>query len=165
MFTVISIISIVLLTAADRFSKYLVVRHFSTGGEEIPFLFGLFQIRYVENTGAAFSLFSDSTAVLTVFTILVSALCLFIIIFRKDVEKFIKICLVLIVSGGIGNLIDRISLGYVVDFIEPLFIDFAVFNVADSFITVGAFLLIGYEFYLLVKEKQEEKKTKAEKDD
>lgn len=165
MFTVISVISIVLLTALDRLSKYLVVRHYSAGGKDIPFLFGLFQMRYVENTGAAFSLFSNSTAVLTVFTVLVSVLCLFIIVFRKDVAKFVKICLVLIVAGGIGNLIDRITLGYVVDFIEPLFIDFAVFNVADCFITVGAFMLIFYEFYLLIKEKQEGKRTKAEKDD
>ncbi len=110
-------------------------------------------------------MFSNSTAVLTVFTVLVSMLCLFIIVFRKDVAKFVKICLVLIVAGGIGNLIDRITLGYVVDFIEPLFIDFAVFNVADCFITVGAFMLIFYEFYLLIKEKQEGKGTKAEKDD
>ena len=63
----------------------------------------------------------------------------------------------LVISGGLGNVIDRILYGFVVDFIEPLFIDFAVFNFADICITVGAFMLIGYEIYDLVKEKKTKK--------
>lgn len=61
------------------------------------------------------------------------------------------------VSGGIGNIIDRIRLKYVVDFIEPLFVDFAVFNFADCLITVGAFTLIGYLIYDMVKEAKQQK--------
>ena len=67
----------------------------------------------------------------------------------------------LVISGGLGNVIDRILYGFVVDFIEPMFIDFAVFNFADCCITVGAFMLIGYEIYELITEK----KKKADKND
>ena len=74
---------------------------------------------------------------------------------------FINICLLLVVAGGIGNVIDRIMYGYVVDFIEPLFVDFAVFNFADCCITVGAFMLIGYEIYEIINER----KKKAENND
>ena len=76
-------------------------------------------------------------------------------------SKFLNICLVLIFAGGLGNLIDRIAYGYVIDFIEPLFIHFPVFNFADCCITVGAFMLIGYEIYEMIKEH----KKKAETDD
>ena len=89
---------------------------------------------------------------LSVFTVAVVIIGLFIVLSKKLKSKFINICLVLILSGGIGNVIDRIRLGYVVDFIEPLFIDFAVFNFADCCITVGAFLIIGYEIYDLIND-------------
>ena len=62
------------------------------------------------------------------------------------------------VSGGIGNIIDRIRLRYVVDFIEPVFVDFAVFNFADCLITVGAFTLIGYLIYDIIKDAKNQKK-------
>ena len=74
---------------------------------------------------------------------------------------FVNVCLLLVVAGGIGNVIDRVLYGYVVDFIEPLFIDFAVFNFADCCITVGAFMLIVYEIYELFKER----KKKSENND
>ena len=64
------------------------------------------------------------------------------------------------IAGGIGNIIDRIRLHYVVDYIEPTFINFAVFNFADCLITVSAFLLIGYLIYDFVKDVKEKKKSK-----
>ena len=154
MFQFISIIIIAALVGLDRVSKIVVVNNIK-GEEPIKFLFGAFQLRYTENTGAAFSAFSDNTVVLAVFTVLVIFLCLFMLLTRKVKSKFASACLILIISGGIGNAIDRIVDGYVVDFIEPLFMNFAVFNVADIFITVGAFMLIGYEIYELIKEKKE----------
>lgn len=154
MFQFISVIIIAVLVVLDRISKIIVVNNIK-GEEPIKFLFGTFQLRYTENTGAAFSAFSENTVVLAVFTVLVIFLCLFMLLTRKVKSKFASACLILIISGGIGNAIDRIAEGYVVDFIEPLFMNFAVFNVADIFITVGAFMLIGYEIYELVKEKKE----------
>ncbi len=144
---------IAVLVALDRVSKAAVTGAFGSG-ETREFLFGLFQFRYVENTGAAFSSFANNKIVLIVFTSLVIVLCLFVLMAGKIRSKFIACCLVLIVSGGIGNLIDRIASGFVVDFIEPMFMNFAVFNVADIFITVGAFLLIFYELYQLINEKR-----------
>lgn len=156
MFQAISIAVMAVLTLIDRLTKYAAVNTVKPNGP-FKFLFGLFQLRYVENTGAAFSSFSNSTLLLTVMTIIILAVCIVLLMMRKIKPLFPNICLLLVASGGIGNVIDRILYGYVVDFIEPLFIDFAVFNFADCCITVGAFMLIGYEIYGLIKEKEKEK--------
>ena len=160
MFQAISLAAIVVLTAVDRLTKYLAVTTVKVNGPK-EFLFGLFQFRYVENTGAAFSSFSGNTFVLTVVTSIVLAGCLILLLSKKIKSKFMNICLLLIISGGLGNLIDRIFYGFVVDFIEPLFIDFAVFNFADCCITVGAFLMIFYEIYEIIQEQ----KIKAKQND
>ena len=153
MFQIISILAVALLVFLDRISKIAAVAAFGAGDTK-EFLFGLFQFRYTENTGAAFSSFADNKSILIVFTALVIILCLFVLLAKKVKAKIPVVCLVLIVSGGIGNLIDRIAKGYVVDFIEPLFMNFAVFNVADIFITCGAILLMCYEVATLIREKQ-----------
>ena len=169
MFQLISILVIALLVFLDRISKIAAVAAFGAGDTK-EFLFGLFQFRYTENTGAAFSSFADNKSILIVFTALVIILCLFLLLTKKVKAKIPAVCLVMIVSGGIGNLIDRIAKGYVVDFIEPLFMNFAVFNVADIFITCGAILLMCYEVATLIKEKQagrsgEKEDGKAEDND
>ncbi len=153
MFQAVSLAVIVALTAIDQITKFIIVNTVKVNGP-CGFLFGLFQFRYVENTGAAFSSFSNNTAVLTVATVIILAVCLILLLRKRLKPLFVNICLVLVIAGGIGNVIDRIRLGFVVDFIEPLFIDFAVFNFADCCITVGAFLLIAYEIYELVTEKK-----------
>ena len=160
MFQAVSLIVIAVLTVIDQLTKYIAVNTVKINGPK-EFLFGLFQFRYVENTGAAFSFFSDNTLVLTVLTVIILCVCLILLLSRKFRNMFINICLMLVISGGLGNVIDRILYGFVVDFIEPLFIDFAVFNFADCCITVGAFMLIGYEIYELITEK----KKKADKND
>ena len=157
MFQAISLVIIAVLIAIDRLTKYIVVSTIKTDGPK-EFLFGLFQFRYVENTGAAFSSFSDKTEILTVATVIIIIFCLFLLLTRKLKPMFVNVCLLLVTAGGIGNVIDRIVYGYVVDFIEPLFIDFAVFNFADCSITVGAFMLIAYEIYELIKERKSAKK-------
>ncbi len=160
MFQAVSLIVIAVLTVIDQLTKYIAVNTVKINGPK-EFLFGLFQFRYVENTGAAFSSFSDNTLLLTVLTVIILCVCLVLLLSRKFRNMFINICLMLVISGGLGNVIDRILYGFVVDFIEPLFIDFAVFNFADCCITVGAFMLIGYEIYELITEK----KKKADKND
>ena len=158
MFRILYFAVIAVLVFLDRLAKHAAAGALSDGGT-VDFLFGLFRFRYVENTGAAFSSFAGNRVVLIVFTSLVIILCLFILLAGKVSSKFVSACLLLIVAGGIGNLIDRIISGFVIDFIEPMFMNFAVFNVADIFITVGAFMLIFYEVYLLIKEKRQGKKT------
>lgn len=157
MFQAISLAVILfLLTVIDQLTKYIAVSTVKIDGPK-EFLFGLMQFRYVENTGAAFSSFSESTFLLSVFTVIVIIVGLIVLMTKKLKPMFVNICLLLILAGGIGNVIDRIRLGYVVDFIEPLFIDFAVFNFADCCITVGAFMLIGYEIYDLIKDYRQKK--------
>lgn len=158
MFQAISLAVIAALTVIDQITKYIAVSTVKVNGPE-EFLFGFFQFRYVENTGAAFSSFSNSTTLLSVFTVIVIVIGIFVLMTKKLKPLFVNICLLLILSGGIGNVIDRIRLGFVVDFIEPLFIDFAVFNFADCCITVGAFMLIGYEIYDLIKDSKQKKQN------
>lgn len=160
MFQAISLAVIAVLTVIDRLTKYAAVSTVKVDGPK-EFLFGLFNFTYVENTGAAFSMFSDKTDTLSLLTILF-LIAIFCLLMKKMFEsKYVNVCLMLVFAGGLGNLIDRIAYGYVIDFIEPLFIDFAVFNFADCCITVGAFMLIGYEIYEIVKER----KKKADTDD
>lgn len=157
MFQALSLALIVLLTVIDRITKYLAVTNVKVDGPK-EFFFGLFQFRYVENTGAAFSSFSDNTFLLTVVTSIILAGCLILLLSKKIKSKFMNICLLLIIAGGLGNLIDRIMYGFVVDFIEPLFINFAVFNFADCCITVGAFLMIFYEIYEIIRDQKKKSK-------
>ncbi len=160
MFQAVSVIVIAVLTIIDQITKYAAVTTVKVNGPA-EFLFGAFQFRYVENTGAAFSSFSDNTLVLAVLTSVILAGCLIVLLSKKIKPLFMNICLLLVISGGLGNVIDRFRLGYVIDFIEPLFIDFAVFNFADCCITVGAFLMIGYQIYELICEQ----KKKGNKND
>lgn len=153
------VVSMAALVGLDQLTKMQVASFVEANGP-IEFLFGLFRLTYVENTGVAFSMFSGKTDVLSVVTavILTGTLCA-LFISRKGKKKpvFLVISLILINAGGIGNLIDRVFNGFVVDFIEPLFVDFAVFNFADCCITVGAFLLLGYEIYDIVKDMKSKK--------
>ena len=124
------------LVGLDQLFKFLAIEYLKPI-EYIDVINKVLRFRYVENTGAVFGSFATQTVLLTVFTIV-------FLIKNKDKSKFVNVCLLLMIAGGIGNIIDRIRLKYVVDFIEPLFVDFAVFNFADCLITVGAFALIGY---------------------
>ncbi len=156
MFQAISVAVIAVLTVIDQLTKYAAVHTVKVNGP-IEFLFGLFQFRYVENTGAAFSSFADNKFILIVISGLLFVGVLWALLSRKIDSLFVNISLMLVCAGGLGNLIDRVLNGFVVDFIEPLFIDFAVFNFADCCITVGAFMLIGYEIYEIIREKKTKK--------
>jgi signal peptidase II len=123
---------------------------------------GFLDLTYSENTGAGFGMFKDGTLGLTVITaiIIVAIFAYLLIAKRKDI--WLRISLVLIAGGGIGNLVDRIGLGYVRDFFEFTFMDFAIFNIADFFVTVGAFMLIFYLIYLIAIDFIKGKDKKAE---
>ena len=121
---------------------------------------------YFENTGAAFSMLSSGTWFLSVVSAIMSIVLVFIIFkYRNKMPRFVSIMLAFLASGAIGNLIDRIFAGYVVDFIEFTFVNFAVFNVADIYVTcsaiaLGVYLICtkrGREFYNNLGEKKEAK--------
>ena len=140
------------LAAADQLLKWWVQSALSAG--RVLTFGGLFALRYVRNTGAAFSIFSAHTGLLTAFSAVMILACLGYLLFGKTHGRLLDIALTMVCAGGVGNLIDRFRLGYVTDFIEPLFVDFAVFNFADMLITVGAFLLIAWLAYDSFKGKK-----------
>jgi len=126
----------------DQWTKMLAVRDLMPIRSTV-LLDGILGLRYVENTGAAFGMLKGQRWFFIILsTAAIIAISIYLIKCRKTVPPFLGISLAMIVGGGIGNQIDRIANGYVVDFLEFLFMDFAIFNVADCFVTVGAFLVI-----------------------
>lgn len=156
--SLVSLAAIALLTAADQIIKLFIERDLQPIGSA-EFINGFIGWRYVRNTGAAFGSFSQSTTLLSIFTGIVLLAGIVYVLSGKIKSKFCLVCATLIIAGGTGNLIDRIFRGYVVDFIEVQFTDFAVFNFADILVTVGAFMLIGYLIYESVKEHSQKKQA------
>jgi len=134
------------IVAADQFTKYLTVMNIALY-EDVPFIPGLLQLTYVQNTGAAFSSFQGQQWLFAVIFVIFTVLIVYERI--RNTMGFTKLewwCIAAIYGGGLGNMIDRIRMGYVVDMIETTFIEFPVFNVADCFITCGCILLIVHLF-------------------
>ena len=126
------------------------------------FIPGFASFHYLQNTGAAFSLFSNVTWLLTVLSV-VLIIAMFYVLFKtkKYKSRLLRLALLFIIGGAIGNMIDRMFLGYVRDMIEFTFVRFAVFNVADSFVCIGAVLLgVFLLFYWDKNKKNPELKVK-----
>ena len=130
------------IVALDQFTKYLTVANIALY-EDIPFIPGLLELTYVQNTGAAFSSFEGQQWLFALIFAAFTALLL-AEYFKKPMcfSKFERWCIFAIYGGGLGNMIDRVRMGYVVDMIHTTFMEFPVFNVADCFITCGCFLLM-----------------------
>lgn len=135
-------IFVVIATVLDQLSKLWVVNNIPLHGE-IPVLSGIFHLTYAQNTGAAWSMLSGMQ---WLFLLIFLAFTLGIIWeFSKKrwpFTTFDRWCIAVVYAGGLGNIIDRIRLGYVVDMIEVEFIDFPVFNLADCCITCGCIALV-----------------------
>ncbi len=131
-----------LLAVLDQITKYLAVLYLK-GQSDIVLIPGVFRLTYVENFGAAFGTMQNSTIFLLAVTVilLVYLIWLYVSLCRKGYRILRMICLV-IIAGGIGNIIDRIVYGFVVDFFYFELIDFPVFNVADCYITCAAAAMI-----------------------
>ncbi len=145
LYTALSVFA-VLIVAADQFTKYLTVANIPLGTtmDAIP---RLFQLTYVQNTGMAFSLFQGGRWFFFAATVIALSL-LIVAIKNKWVNHPTGLWALAAIGGGaIGNLIDRVRLGYVIDMIDVTFMEFAVFNVADCFVVGGAVLLVIYVFF------------------
>ena len=134
---------LITLTAvvADQVTKNIVLYYLKPVGS-VPIIEGALHLTYSENTGAAFGMLKDARWVFMVFSVLAIIVILAYFFIAKPKTKPVVISLGMILGGGIGNMIDRIVNGYVIDFIDFRIINFAIFNVADSCITVGAVILI-----------------------
>ncbi len=156
MSVIISLVSIAVLSAVDQIIKFFAERDLAPISEKVV-IKGFLGWEYVQNTGAAFGSFSNNTAVLSVITGIIILIGIIAIIAKKITNKFLLTVAVMIISGGIGNLIDRIARGYVTDYIKVLFIDFPVFNFADILVTCGSFLLIIYLIRDIYKDRKKKK--------
>ena len=143
MAALISLSAIAVLTAADQIIKHFVLLYLKPVGS-VSVINGFLEWNYVENTGAAFGSFSGNTTLLSVITAVIILAGIAAILLKKIKNKYLLITATIIIAGGLGNLIDRIFRGYVIDFIKVLFIDFPVFNFADILVTCGSFMLITY---------------------
>ena len=130
----------VLVIVVDQITKYM-VRSSMQPGERIPVIGNWMSIYYVQNTGTAFSMFEGNKLITVALTsLLVIACIVFIINELKEGHTLLPLLLTFVAAGGASNLIDRLNLGYVTDMISCW--DFAVFNVADIFVTCGCILTI-----------------------
>lgn len=144
-----------LMVAADQFTKFLATKYLLPVGT-LPFLPGVLQLEYVLNDGAAFSSFSGSRWLLVGVTS-VSLVCVAVyLLWKKPTDKLEYFGWVLVLGGGLGNLIDRIISGVVVDFFSLTFMNFAVFNVADCFVSVG----VGLLFFTIISQEVKAAKQK-----
>ena len=140
----------------DQLTKLLSVL-FLKNIDTLPLIRGVLHLTYVENRGAAFGMLSDDRWVfLTVSTVTILVIGVLLYFGHIDGVAY-GVALSMILSGGIGNMIDRVALGYVVDFIDFRLINFAVFNGADSFICVGAGLMIVLLLRDIIRESREKK--------
>lgn len=134
-----------LLIVLDQASKLWVVHALPLGGPREPLALG-FHLTYIRNTGAAFGIFQDVTLLLAGLSAVVSVAILYALLRHgRSMPALQRWAFGLILAGAVGNLIDRVRLGYVIDFIDfyiPGVIDFAIFNVADASVVIGAGLLL-----------------------
>ena len=144
------VILTLVLVALDQLVKYLVLQNIPLGGH-VPFIPYIVELTYVQNTGAAFSIFSEHTWLLALISLVMSvvlALALWKNFFRHPLGK---LTLTLLLAGAIGNLIDRAFRHFVVDMFNVLFMNFAVFNVADICVVVGGIAAGLYYLFLMDK--------------
>ncbi len=150
MFYFFIIIAVVIL---DQILKNLTVNSMSLY-ESIPVIQDVFHITYIHNTGAAFSIMEGKISILILLPmVMIIAALVFMIIMRKKGHPVMMTSVALIAGGGIGNLIDRIAVGYVVDYLD--FRVFPIFNLADIAVCVGCGLLIIYVLFIDGKQKNE----------
>ena len=142
MFFVLMALFAAAVAAVDQVTKFLTVANIGLN-EQVSILPGVLGLTYVRNTGAAFSSVEGMQGMFALFFAVFTAM-IFWEYLKKPMpfSKFERWCIAAIYGGGLGNMIDRIRLGYVVDMLRTEFIDFPVFNVADCFITCGCIALL-----------------------
>jgi signal peptidase II len=135
----------------DQLSKYLVIQNLKEIGT-IKVIEGFFHLHYLENRGAAFGLLQNQRTFFIIMTVFIIGGILWYLIRHEQTSQLLTIALSLIVGGAVGNFIDRVRFGYVVDFFDFLF--WPVFNIADAAIVIGQLLLLLYIFKDHVSEKE-----------
>ena len=138
-----------LLVGLDQWSKYLTVQNISLG-ETKEFIPGFLSLTHLRNTGAAWSLLEGKMIFFHVITVIVSVVIIYLLIKNYKKSIWYSVGLSFVLAGAIGNFIDRVRLGYVVDMLQTDFMNFPIFNVADSTLVVGVICIF---IYLILDEK------------
>lgn len=160
---IISVVIMALIVALDQISKWLVVANIPLH-ESVEVIPGVFRFTYIRNDGAAFGMLDDARWVFMLLSTVAILGVLAYLFYKKPESKLLCVSLAFMVGGGVGNMIDRVCLGYVIDFLD--FCAFPKlwmwnFNIADSFVVVGAGMLMLWMVLDLVREIKEEKAQKA----
>lgn len=153
-----AIISFLILVSLDQITKYIIMQNMGLY-DSIPVIQNVFEIYYIRNTGAAWGILADKQVLFYICTIIVIILgCMCYVRCSKFDRKYcdIRVVLILILSGAVGNFIDRIRFQYVIDFLYFKLIDFPVFNIADCYVTIGFFLMIILLFFKYKEEDLED---------
>ncbi len=151
-----SIFAVILLLGIDQLIKYFVDLYLK-GSPAVVVIKNVLQFNYLENDGAMMGFMGGKTKLMTVLAVICVVVMLAVIFFGLIKNRIDYWCCLLMISGGLGNIIDRIFRGYVIDYIEVLFVDFYIFNFADCLITCSAFFLIFYQICLIYKETKTKK--------
>ena len=152
------LLAIALCIGADQAVKYYVVTHLELY-ESAPLLPGVVELFHIRNTGGGFSILTNHTQLLTVLTAALMAVIAVLLVKKVFSHPLAMWTLTLILGGGLGNLIDRVRLGYVVDMFNFQFVSYPVFNVADILVVCGT---IGFAaYYLLLHDRIAEKETSS----
>ena len=158
---IINILIIVLCIAADQLTKICAAANLKDIST-LPIIENIFHFTYVENRGAAFGMLADHRWVFMILSVVGIAAIFVYLTVTKPKSWWMRLARCFIVGGGVGNMIDRIARGYVIDFIDCRFIDFYVFNVADSFVCVGCAMFI---IAVIIDEVRERKLKKSAGED
>ena len=136
----LELLIILLVIVADQITKYITVQYLKPLNT-VPILEGVFSLTYVENRGAAFGIFQNQRWFLIILPILIVSVAIIFLIKNRNESILTRISLAIILGGAIGNLLDRIFRGYVVDMFQFTFFQFPVFNVADMAVVCGTIIL------------------------
>lgn len=136
----------VVLVIADQVVKFLIRSNLELG-ESVPFIPHVLNLTYYQNTGAAFSLFREHTWILALISAVVSVALVAVMVKRVFRHPVGQVILAVILAGAVGNLIDRVLFGYVTDMFQTIFINFAVFNVADCCLVCGVIAMMVYVLF------------------
>ena len=133
------LILFLLILVADQYTK-LAIQQDMFLGQSIPLIHGFFHLTYIRNTGGAFGIMRNSTNLFIVISVIVIIFIIYFLFKEKNKDALILVFSALVLGGALSNLIDRIRLGYVIDFLD--FLVWPVFNIADAAISIGVALLV-----------------------
>ena len=155
------LLAIAALVGIDQILKAVVTERLKGKGQFV-WIPGFLSFTYAENTGAAFSMFSSDPTALSVLTGALLTGAVIAMFFLRNVPKVYHVLIPAVIAGGVGNLVDRCLHGYVIDYIETLFVMFPIFNFADCLITCGCFAMIGLLIFSIFRDEKKSTGTKSE---